>query len=54
MPPKVAGKGLALDGVGETSSKKPKKAVVVIIIIDMACRESKYIHDRCGGLNNLH
>ena len=29
MPPKVAGKGLALDGVGETSSKKPKKAVVV-------------------------
>ena len=26
MPPKVASKGLALDGLGEASSKKPKKA----------------------------
>ena len=32
MPPKVAGKGLALDGVGEASSKKPKKAVAAKVV----------------------
>ena len=31
MPSKVAGKGLALDGVGEPSSKKPKKAVAAMV-----------------------